>query len=58
MTFYNLDETSQVVIVERNLCASDLCQLLALKNGRVKDLSWCISEYWPSTGIGKLKFAR
>jgi hypothetical protein len=42
-----------VVVVERNLRASDLCQLLALKNRVAKDVSWTIVEQWVDLGLGK-----
>lgn len=51
LTFYNDDGTSQTVLVERDLCASDLCQLLALKNRVAKYLQWTIVEHWAETGL-------
>jgi predicted GNAT superfamily acetyltransferase len=41
------------VVVERNLRASDLCQLLALKNRVAKDISWTIVEQWVDLGLGE-----
>lgn len=54
MVFYNDDGSYQTVIVERNLCASDLCQLLALKNRVSKSVNWSIVEHWKGYGLGKL----
>lgn len=51
--FYNDDGSFQSVIVERNLCASDLCQLLALKNRVSKSVNWIIVEHWIDIGLGK-----
>ncbi|XP_044266886.1 growth factor receptor-bound protein 14-like isoform X2 [Tribolium madens] len=51
MVFYNDDGSYQTVIVERNLCASDLCQLLALKNRVSKSVNWSIVEHWKEYGL-------
>nr|XP_008194011.1 PREDICTED: growth factor receptor-bound protein 14 isoform X2 [Tribolium castaneum] len=51
MVFYNDDGSFQTVIVERNLCASDLCQLLALKNRVSKSVNWSIVEHWVEYGL-------
>ncbi|KDR11446.1 Growth factor receptor-bound protein 10, partial [Zootermopsis nevadensis] len=51
LTFYNDDGSCQLVVVERNLRASDLCQLLALKNRVAKDVSWTIVEQWVDLGL-------
>ncbi|XP_069700434.1 growth factor receptor-bound protein 14-like isoform X2 [Periplaneta americana] len=51
LMFHNDDGSCQLVVVERNLCASDLCQLLALKNRVAKDMSWTIVEQWPELGL-------
>ena len=51
--FHNDDGSCQVVVVERNLRASDLCQLLALKNRVAKDVSWTIVEQWVDLGLGE-----
>jgi len=53
LVFHNDDGSCQVVVVERNLRASDLCQLLALKNRVAKDVSWTIVEQWVDLGLGK-----
>ncbi|KAJ4433857.1 hypothetical protein ANN_16169 [Periplaneta americana] len=55
LMFHNDDGSCQLVVVERNLCASDLCQLLALKNRVAKDMSWTIVEQWPELGLGERK---
>lgn len=44
-----------MVVVERNLRARDLCQLLALKNRVAKDVSWTIVEQWVDLGLGKCR---
>lgn len=41
------------MIVEKNLCVSDLCQLLALKNRVAKDVNWTIIEHWTDLGLGR-----
>lgn len=51
LVFHNDDGSCQLVVVERNLCASDLCQLLALKNRVAKDMNWSIVEQWPDLGL-------
>jgi hypothetical protein len=51
LVFHNDDGSCQVVVVERNLRASDLCQLLALKNRVAKDVSWTIVEQWVDLGL-------
>lgn len=51
LVFYNDDGSYQTVIVEKNLCASDLCQVLALKNRVAKDVSWTIVEHWVDFGL-------
>jgi hypothetical protein len=53
LVFHNDDGSCQVVVVERNLRASDLCQLLALKNRVAKDVSWTIVEQWVDLGLGE-----
>jgi hypothetical protein len=53
IVFYNDDGSFQTVIVERNLCASDLCQLLALKNRVSKSVNWSIVEHWQEYGLGE-----
>ena len=53
LVFHNDDESCQLVVVERNLCTSDLCQLLALKNRVAKDMNWTIVEQWTDLGLGK-----
>nr|CAI5841487.1 unnamed protein product [Callosobruchus analis] len=44
---------AQSVVVEKNLCASDLCQLLAMKNRASKSVHWSIVECWTDLGLGK-----
>ncbi|KAL1116754.1 hypothetical protein AAG570_005226 [Ranatra chinensis] len=39
------------VVVEKNLRASDLCQLLAVKSRLPKDGGWAIVEHWLDTGL-------
>ncbi|KAG8233019.1 hypothetical protein J437_LFUL013688 [Ladona fulva] len=51
LTFYNDDGSSQSVVVERNLCSADLCNLLAIKNRVSKDVHWTIVEHWVDLGI-------
>ncbi|XP_063223736.1 growth factor receptor-bound protein 14-like isoform X2 [Bacillus rossius redtenbacheri] len=51
LAFYNDDGSYQTVVVEANLCASDLCQLLALKNRVAKDVNWTIVEHWLELGL-------
>ncbi|KAJ8955528.1 hypothetical protein NQ318_001357 [Aromia moschata] len=51
LVFYNDDESFQSVVVEKNLCASDLCQLLAMKNRVAKSVHWSIVEYWVDLGL-------
>ncbi|XP_074030953.1 growth factor receptor-bound protein 14 isoform X2 [Leptinotarsa decemlineata] len=51
LQFFNDNESSQSVVVERNLCASDLCQLLAVKNRVSKSVHWSIIEYWTDLGL-------
>ncbi|KAJ3658773.1 hypothetical protein Zmor_010494 [Zophobas morio] len=53
IVFYNDDGSFQTVIVERNLCVSDLCQLLALKNRVSKSVNWSIVEHWKEYGLGE-----
>ncbi|KAG5885091.1 hypothetical protein JTB14_003965 [Gonioctena quinquepunctata] len=54
LVFYNDNESFQSVVVERNLCASDLCQLLALKNRVSKSVHWSIVEHWGDLGLERL----
>ncbi|XP_017773076.1 PREDICTED: growth factor receptor-bound protein 14-like [Nicrophorus vespilloides] len=54
LLFYNDDGSFQSVVVERNLCASDLCQLLALKNRIPESINWCIIEHWPALGLERI----
>nr|XP_023026632.1 uncharacterized protein LOC111514605 [Leptinotarsa decemlineata] len=54
LQFFNDNESSQSVVVERNLCASDLCQLLAVKNRVSKSVHWSIIEYWTDLGLGEM----
>lgn len=51
--FFNDDGSYQSVVVEKNLRATDLCQLLALKNRLSKDVNWTIVEHWLELGLGK-----
>ncbi|XP_046396922.1 growth factor receptor-bound protein 14-like [Ischnura elegans] len=51
LTFYNDDGSYQSVVVERNLCSADLCNLLAIKNRVTKDVNWTIVEHWVELGI-------
>ncbi|KAK6618567.1 hypothetical protein RUM43_012958 [Polyplax serrata] len=51
LIFYNDDNSYQTAIVEKNLCVSDLCQLLALKNRVAKDVNWTIVEHWTDLGL-------
>ncbi|XP_067005585.2 growth factor receptor-bound protein 10 [Anabrus simplex] len=51
LVFFNDDGSYQTVVVEKNLCASDLCQLLALKNRVAKDVNWTIVEHWIEFGL-------
>ncbi|KAL0277009.1 UNVERIFIED_CONTAM: hypothetical protein PYX00_004443 [Menopon gallinae] len=51
LVFYNDDNSYQTVVVEKNLCVSDLCQLLALKNRVAKDVNWTIIEHWIELGL-------
>lgn len=53
LQFYNDDGSFQNVVVERNLCTSDLCQLLALKNRVAKSVNWSLVEHWVNLGLGK-----
>lgn len=53
LVFYNDDASFQSVVVETNLCANDLCQLLAMKNRIPKSVHWSIVEYWVDLGLGK-----
>lgn len=53
LCFYNDDGSYQMVVVEKNLCASDLCQLLAVKNRVAKSVNWSIVEHWNDLGAGK-----
>ncbi|VEN49162.1 unnamed protein product, partial [Callosobruchus maculatus] len=54
ITFYNENESAQSVVVEKNLCASDLCQLLAMKNRVSKSVHWSIVECWTDLGLERL----
>lgn len=54
LLFYNDDGSFQSVVVERNLCATDLCQLLALKNRVSKDVNWTIIEHWIELGLERI----
>ncbi|CAH1991468.1 unnamed protein product [Acanthoscelides obtectus] len=58
ITFYNENESAQSVVVEKNLCASDLCQLLAMKNRVSKSVHWSIVECWTDLGLGKFIFEK
>ncbi|XP_071452038.1 growth factor receptor-bound protein 14-like [Hetaerina americana] len=51
LTFYNDDGSFQSVVVERNLCSADLCNLLSIKNRVSKDVNWTIVEHWVELGI-------
>lgn len=53
LVFYNDDDSYQTVLAEKNLCCSDLCALLAVKNRVAKDVNWTIVEHWIDAGIGK-----
>nr|CAH7738707.1 unnamed protein product [Callosobruchus chinensis] len=53
ISFYNENESAQSVVVEKNLCASDLCQLLAMKNRVSKSVHWSIVECWTDLGLGE-----
>lgn len=50
--FYNEDNTYQTVVVVHKLRASDLCQILAMKNRVRKDCNWSIVEHWIDIGLG------
>lgn len=52
MIFYNDDLSYQQILVERNLCASDLCQLLCVKNRMPKSVNWSVIEVWEDLGLG------
>ncbi|XP_018565901.1 growth factor receptor-bound protein 14 isoform X2 [Anoplophora glabripennis] len=54
LVFYNDDGSFQSVVVETNLCANDLCQLLAMKNRVPKSVHWSIVEYWVDLGVERL----
>lgn len=54
LQFYNDDGSFQSVVVERNLCTSDLCQLLALKNRVAKSVNWSVVEHWVDLGLERL----
>ncbi|XP_072377001.1 growth factor receptor-bound protein 14-like isoform X3 [Diabrotica undecimpunctata] len=54
LAFFNDNESFQLVVVERNLCASDLCQLLALKNRTAKSVHWSIIEQWNDLGLERM----
>ncbi|KAK9704525.1 Ras association (RalGDS/AF-6) domain [Popillia japonica] len=54
LCFYNDDGSYQMVVVEKNLCASDLCQLLAVKNRVAKSVNWSIVEHWNDLGAERL----
>lgn len=41
------------LVVEKDLCAGDLCQLLAAKSLVNKDPAWTIVEVWPQLGLGE-----
>ncbi|XP_026465140.1 uncharacterized protein LOC113367775 [Ctenocephalides felis] len=51
LSFHNDDGSYQLVTVERNLRAVDLCQLLAVKNRGIKDPKWTLYEHWPDLGL-------
>ncbi|GAB6030527.1 hypothetical protein CHUAL_007392 [Chamberlinius hualienensis] len=42
LSFYNDDGSYKTIVVEENLRAVDLCQLLALKNHVAKDVNWSV----------------
>ncbi|XP_065162748.1 growth factor receptor-bound protein 14-like isoform X3 [Atheta coriaria] len=54
LLFYNDDGSYQSVVVERSLCASDLCQVLALKNRLAKSVTWSIIEHWVDQGLERI----
>lgn len=56
VAFYNDDGSYQTVVVEKNLRASDLCQILALKNRVGLDINWTVVEHWVDVGLGELLF--
>ncbi|CAH0390035.1 unnamed protein product [Bemisia tabaci] len=51
VAFYNDDGSYQTVVVEKNLRASDLCQILALKNRVGLDINWTVVEHWVDVGL-------
>lgn len=51
VTFYNENNSFTTVIVEENLRACDLCQLLALKNQVPKDVNWSLVEHDTENGL-------
>ncbi|XP_076687169.1 growth factor receptor-bound protein 14 isoform X2 [Andrena cerasifolii] len=50
LCFYFDDNTCNTLLVEKNLRAIDLCQLLKVKRN-VSGISWSIVETWPELGI-------
>uniref|UniRef100_A0A1B6MKK1 SH2 domain-containing protein n=2 Tax=Graphocephala atropunctata TaxID=36148 RepID=A0A1B6MKK1_9HEMI len=51
LVFFNDDDSYQTVLTERNLCCSDLCALLAVKNRVAKDVNWTVVEHWIDAGL-------
>ncbi|GLH05976.1 Growth factor receptor-bound protein 10 [Gryllus bimaculatus] len=51
LVFFNDDGSFQTAVVGRDLRASDLCQLLALKNRVAKDVNWTLVEHWVDFGL-------
>lgn len=53
LVFHNEDNTYQTVVVVHKLRASDLCQILAMKNRVRKDCHWSIVEHWVDISLGE-----
>jgi len=51
LVIFNDDDSYQTVLAEKNLCCSDLCALLAVKNRVAKDVNWTVVEHWVDAGI-------
>ncbi|XP_014279796.1 growth factor receptor-bound protein 14 isoform X3 [Halyomorpha halys] len=54
LQFYNDDGSFQSVVVEKNLRAVDLCQILAVKNRAGRDFTWSIVEHWIDTNTERV----
>lgn len=54
LVFHNEDNTYQTVVVVHKLRASDLCQILAMKNRVRKDCHWSIVEHWVDISLERV----